>query len=494
VSRFGGWTAGLCFALAALGCGKTDSDDPSPSAKSEPRLVPWQLEAEGAEPLVVGIFDSEREQPCSFLPDVAGQLRCLPLAPGPLELTSSFADARCTEPIYRATLPVAGALRGAPLEPMALALEPDGCEQRYAVAKLRELAADAPHYVMFNGESCGLNMAGPPPYLAGDVVDFARGDAHDPKQLVSGKIVPGALLGERIRLHEVEAADGSRFQHSLSDEHWQKPCKLSEMRGSLSCLPASIRDTTNFHVDTACEGESLWYAEACSDPAFIGLYDELYALGEPWQGPVFEDGKGCRETQFPPDSGVRFYRRGEQLGEEALAAADWFQTGSGQLELRGLRGEDEELVVLSNWLFGDPQVLREQPTSTAGPRYLNRETGVECAPVWASDGEVRCVPSTVQLEPYTYEMFVDASCSKPAFLCTSTEPCAGSDMIVWGTDERGRKRALSRNEAVAVAGESLFGVMNDECVPAPFPNATLFESGDQLPWDDYPLLTEVNGG
>jgi hypothetical protein len=88
-------------------------------------------------------------------------------------------------------------------------------------------------------------------------------------------------------------------------------------------------------------------------------------------------------------------------------------------------------------------------------------------------------------------MFVDASCSKPAFLCASTEPCEGTDMIMWGTDERGRKRALSRNEAVAVAGESLYGLTNDECTPAPLPGSTLFESGEVLPWDDYPLLREA---
>jgi hypothetical protein len=497
VTRFGGWTAGLCFALAALGCGKTDSVPSAPEVDApgtEPRLVPWQLETEGSEPLVVGIFDSEQKQPCQFLPDIEGQLRCLPLAPGPLERTSAFADPECSRPIYRATLQGAEALRAATLEPIALAEKPDGCEQRYTVARLSELGADAPHYVMFNGESCGQSALGPPTYLADQVVDFARDDIFDPAELVSGEVVPGALLGERIRLHEVEAADGSRFQHALSDEHWQKPCQLSELRGSLACMPDSIRDTTNFHVDMACEGESLWYAEACSDPAFIGLYDELYALGPTWEDTAFESSKTCRESAFSPDSGARLYQRGEELGEDALAAAEWFQAGTVRLELRGLRGEDEQLIVLSNWLFGDSVLLYDQPSTTAGPRYLDRETGVECAPVWTSDGEVRCVPSTVQLEPFTYQMYVDASCSKPAFLCASQEPCTGTDLIVWGSDSNGRKRALSRNAAVAVAGESVYGLMNDECVSSPYSGTNLFESGEVLPWDDYPLLSEVNGG
>lgn len=454
--------------------------------------MPWQLETDGSQPLVVGIFDSERQQPCQFLPDTQGQLRCLPLPPTSLVRTASFADPKCTQPIYSASLQGAEALRATPREPMALPEKPDACEQRYTVARVSELGAEAPHYVMFNGESCGLNTLGPAP-PAGQVVDFARDDTLDPADFVAGEVVAGALLGERIRLHEVEAADGSRFQHALSDEHWQKPCQLSELRGSLACMPESIDDNTHFHVDMACEGESLWYAEACSDPTFIGKYDELYALGPTWEGLAFESSKTCRESAFSRESGARLYQRGEQLGEDALAAAEWFHAGSGPLVLRGLRGEGDELIVLSNWLFGDSVLVREQPSTTAGPRYLDRETGVACAPVWTSDGEVRCVPSTAQLEPYTYKMFVDASCSKPAFLC-ATEPCVGTDMIVWGSDENGRQRALSRNAAIAVAGESVYGLMSDECVSSPFPNTTLFESGEELPWDDYPLLGEVNGG
>ena len=91
----------MVLALAPAACGKTqappgnaraDTSGAGAAASDEPRLVPWQLQAEGSEPLVVGVFDRERQQHCGFVPDATGQLRCLPLTRGALELTRTFAD------------------------------------------------------------------------------------------------------------------------------------------------------------------------------------------------------------------------------------------------------------------------------------------------------------------------------------------------------------------------------------------------------------------
>jgi hypothetical protein len=500
VTRFrgSGW---VLLALALSACGKTQAPaggggvsvgGTGATASDEPRLVPWQLQAEGSEPLVIGVFDREREQHCRFVPDAAGELRCLPLTPGALELTVHFADAECQRPIYRSELPAAEAVREALEEPMALPLELADCEQRFVVARVTELAADAPHYILFGGTSCGPSMMGP---LA-DQVDFVRDAPLDPKNYVSGELAPGALLGDRIRVQEIEAADGSRFQEALYDEHWQKPCKLSERRGSLACLPASLDENTNYHVDAACEGESVWGVRACAEPAFIGQSSfELYALGEPWTGAVYEYGKGCREVSFPPDNGARFYERGGLLGDDAVAAVQWFQAGGGLLQRRGLRNDTGELFGLDDRLFGDSGSLRGAPGRVVVPRYHDSETGVDCWPIWTSEGDVRCVPSTVQIEPYSFEMYADAACSRPAYACFSQEPCVGTDLIVMGYDARGEYRGLSRHAAVAVQGDSIFSLQTGGCLASPpLGDMNMFESGEELPWDDYPLLSELNGG
>jgi hypothetical protein len=482
--------------LALAACGETQAPagggagtgGTGGTASDEPRLVPWQLQAEGSEPLVVGVFDREREQHCRFVPDATGQLRCLPLTRGELELTVSFADPECQQPIHRGQRPAAEAVRTALDEPMALPLELEDCEQRFVVARVTELAADAPHYVMLGGTSCGVSMNRPLP----DDVDFVRGPPLDLEDYVSGKLVPGALLGERIRVEEIEAADGSRFQHALYDERWQKPCNLNDWRDSPVCMAASMDDWTTFYVDAACEGEGVWYAAACGDPAFIGR-SELYALGQPWTGSVYELGKGCREASFAPDSGVRFYHRGEPLGDDAVAAVQWLEAGSGRLQRRGLRGDAGQLFGLADGLFGDSGSLRERSGSLVLPRYHDRETGADCAPIWTSEGDVRCVPSTVQIEPYSLQMYTDAACSQPAYLCLQQESCAGTDLILMGYDARGDYRGLSRRAAVAAPGDSIFSLQDGGCVESPAMGLNLFESGEELPWDDYPLLSEVNG-
>jgi hypothetical protein len=108
---------------------------------------------------------------------------------------------------------------------------------------------------------------------------------------------------------------------------------------------------------------------------------------------------------------------------------------------------------------------------------------------------VRCVPSTVQIEPYSFEMYADAACSRPAYACFSQEPCVGTDLIVMGYDARGEYRGLSRHAAVAVQGDSIFSLQTGGCLASPpRGDMNMFESGEELPWDDYPLLSELNGG
>ena len=132
--------------LIVAGCGKTatpekpestppDGTDPEP----QERLVPWQLEAPGATPLTVGIFDQKRGEHCSFVADRAGTPRCLPLPATELELQIHYADAACTQPIYFA--PNVKNARVLLDRNVAVPLPAEGCETRYAVGTLKEISA-----------------------------------------------------------------------------------------------------------------------------------------------------------------------------------------------------------------------------------------------------------------------------------------------------------------------------------------------------------------
>jgi hypothetical protein len=482
------WWSGAALLLSA--CGRTGATD-AEQTPSTPRLEAWQLETEGAEPLVVGIFDTKEQTHCAFRPDTAGTTRCLPLPVSALELTTNFADSECRRSVYRAVQPAARAVDLAAGQSLTVPLPVEGCEQRYAVAQLAPLTDTTP--LFFDTGSCRRSAAAANPVLAdlGQAQDYVIDEVVAPERYVSGTAVDGPLLGERLRVRQIESGDGFRFTQQLFDETWQKPCSLSTQRDALGCMPSSLGDTTSFHVDAQCEGQQLWRSPSCSEPAFIGNYGDFYALGELWAEPVFERGKGCREWTVPGSSD-EFYTRGDALGNDAIATPAWAQAGSGRLQLRGLQGDDGELVVLSDALF-DATTTPTVRYSGSVPRYYDTSIASGCRPVWTTQGDVRCVPETAIVDPYVYFFSVDAECDQPALFCPRAEGCVGVDVISMAYDENGEYRAVSRNAGKAVAGDMVFGMQNGECRPQGPAGVQFFDVGEQLSWDDYPQLGEVNG-
>jgi hypothetical protein len=481
------WWSGAALLLSA--CGRTGATD-AEQTPSTPRLQAWQLETEGAEPLVVGIFDTKEQTHCGFRADTEGTTRCLPLPVSALELTTNFADSECRRSVYRAVQPATRAVALAAGQPLTVPLPVDGCEQRYAVAQLVPLADATP--LFFDTGTCQRSAAAANPVVPdlGQAQDYVIDEVIPPERYVSGKEVDGPLLAERLRVRQIEDGDGFRFTQQLFDETWQKPCSLTAL-DALGCMPSSLDDTTLFHVDAQCEGEQLWRSPACSEPAFIGNYSDFYALGEVWAGPVFERGKGCREW-IVPGSSDEFYTRGAALGNDAIATPAWAQAGSGRLQLRGLQGDDGELVVLSDALF-DATTTPTIRYSGSAPRYYDTSIASGCRPVWTTQGDVRCVPDTAIVDPYVYFFSVDAECDRPALFCPRGEGCVGVDVISMAYDENGEYRAVSRNAGKAVAGDMVFGMQNGECRPQGPAGVQFFDVGEQLSWDDYPELSEVNG-
>lgn len=105
-----------------------------------PRLLAWQLEAEGTAPLVVGIYDQREQLHCQFFEDSEGQLRCLPVAALGVEVRPWHVDAGCTLPVYGVSPGLVERFEGRPLTVPVAASD---CEpERFYVATLSTLADD----------------------------------------------------------------------------------------------------------------------------------------------------------------------------------------------------------------------------------------------------------------------------------------------------------------------------------------------------------------
>jgi hypothetical protein len=488
ISRF----ISLAGALSLLACGKTRGHDgeggPGTTAA---RLVAWQLVAEGAPPLTVGVLDSEREQHCQFLPDETGKLRCLPLAPPSLELRYAHLDADCSSPVYRAHhLSDPSSIEG---RDVALPLPKQGCEQRYVVGRLRRVASDEARFVGEPGQ-CVLEEEGA---LSTDenTHDFVLDERSDPAAWVGAREQDGPLAEDRLRLRQFVAEDESVFDAGLVDEKWSRPCALRDIEERLHCLAPTLSDPTDYFVDASCSGDGLYPEDTCAPAAYLGDWtrpSELFALGEPWTDPVYRKGLECDPLTARPE-GQRFVQRGPELGADAVARAEWTREGSDRLRLLGLRGDGGAQLPLADPLF-DTSSFRRYPFESHRPRFYDEQLEAGCVPVWTADAGVRCVPETTNVDPYTYSTFADSGCSEPVYMCTSLEgDCAEGDIVLMAYDENGEYRAVSRNATVGLAGATIYSRSSDGCRPNPAGEIAYYKAGEELPFSEYPLLDEVNG-
>jgi hypothetical protein len=478
--------------VALVGCGRgapivgdagasdASAVETAPDATAATRLRPWSLAAEGAPPLVVGIYDTQEKAHCRFLPDEAGQLRCLPTAVVEPEGAGWFSDAACTKRVYRVDPLQARALEG---RPVAVPLPRTTCApRRYRVVTLKVRDVAPPH---FGGSPCGSLTIEPDPLAI--LVEMEVTGVVAPERWEAGTEATGARLSPRLFLWDIETTDGAFFQDHFVDEHWgHRSCRLENAEGGDVCAPARLDDITLLHEDDACKGTPVWRAGACEDPAFIGRFTKpFHALGAKYTGAAYELGKGCRLAgpQTTAEGSDLFYELGEPLGDDALAPVAWKLEGTGRLQLRGL-------VVLGGFLPVSLELARVDAMTSIVRRYHDTVTNADCDPLWTPEGRVRCVPTDVVVNPYSFHWFADAACTKTAYLCGDSKPCGGQYVVPFSVDARGELRA---DELVkAVDAPEIFTDGAGACVPmgGAFAGYTL---GDPLPWDVFPELVETNG-
>jgi len=437
------------------------------------RLVPWQLEAEGTEPLVLGTYDTQEQAYCHFETDSEGELRCLPpqLPPAVLPPAYLFADPECTQPLYEID---AGVLADADAQTrFTLPLPSQGCmPERHVVATVKQLAAGTAYVSEGNG-TCSETVDFSPP--AKIVVD----KVVDPQRYVRGTLLDGPLLNSRTRLVRVQGEDGSLVDDHLVDQHWSTPCTLTDSY----CVPFHVEEHSYYFTDPLCT-MPVWRVPACAPETFILGSDKIggdaYALGEPYAGIVSNGGHGCHPGVSPVDLslGDRYFFRGAQLPQgEAVGPVDWQPGGTGRLQRRMLGGAPKPVPV-ADYL-------------AAGPRYHDATTGADCDPVWTPEGLVRCVATDVLRDPtFGAYLFVDPQCTTPAFFCYP-EVCDNPPLaVVMEDDGRGGRRASKLASTLKISGS--YGLITQDGACTFNAMIDALKIGDTLPWDMYPALDEKN--
>jgi hypothetical protein len=458
------------------------------AASAAARLVPWQVLADGTPPLVVGVFDTQEQVHCRFLPDEAGQLRCLPWGLAPLTETPWFSDSKCQNHVYQSD-PMQG--RIVPGRPVAAPLPRVDCQpKRYVVATLRVMASDEG---LFAGATCAPMVQ----TQFGGYVNVTVDQVQAPDRWATVTEVDGPLLANRVRLRQVATADGTRFGNHLVDQTFGTPCTLESSAdpsaAGLTCVPPLLSQSGREGAD--CTGSVLaWRAAACSDPAAIGTpSSELFSLGPQWTGPVSIQLHGCqlisgRSTLDGPD---QFFERGPSLGTVGVASAALKAQGAGRFMMTGLLGPNGELVPI------DDEIAT--PNDWLVPRYFDQQANTPCDPRWTPEGVVRCIPKSVMTSPTDLGIFfADAACKDTAYFCARADQggCDGVPMTRSAIDANGETRITSLNSAQVVTTVYTFGQGGvGTCVTMP-PNpsgASFFKAGSALPWTMYPELFEMNG-
>ncbi len=466
--------------------GASDVDAGSAGAGTS-HLLPWQVEAEGTDPLVMGIYDSEAQVHCRFLTDQAGQLRCLPWSLASFTETTSFSDAACTKRIYLTDNTVGPTWVG---RPTALPLPRTACSaRRYSVGTLGVLPADAPHY---GGTPCAAIQPAPAPGFGQAEMTVVETQATDRWQ--KGTRVDGPLIGGRMRVKQVQMADGTRFLDDFADEHWNKPCHLVASGDDVVCQTAAVTSITG-NEGTQCTGLPVWRAHACDDPSFLGsaILSPFAAVGPVWSGPVSHGGQGC--TLLPASSTIDgpdvFYTTGAPLPDAVMDPKSWQATGTGRLRLRGLTDGDGKVVTFPSLLLWSE--LDTAVVTGAHARYFDAVANTTCNPVRTPEGVLRCLPtSVVSVQSANAYGFADDKCTVPAFFCPSyAASCPGVVVAQVTLASNGELQASSLNTARALT--TSYTSPAGTCIPVTFTSPGRYALDTAQAWTQYPAFAESNG-
>jgi hypothetical protein len=471
----------LAFRLIAVsilaGCSKEPVAPPAGA-----RLQPWELQAEGAPALRVGILDTREDVHCTFRLAADGQLRCLPIGPEELWPSGRFADAACQAPFWSARRAQGLALSESG-RPVALPTPSQGCQpRRHGVVSMRALPDGHAAFTLDGGRCVPDTSEQPTPSV--ETVDLVVERTFEAARWALGTETDGVALTERLSVRDVVTDDGARFATTLVDSRWQQPCRLAPQgdRG-LACWPSSVNALYGFFADATCAATPLVWVPSCERPAFIqDTSTSLFEVGAPWTGTIYQLARTCAgwgqgAAEVTSD---RYVQRGAPLGADALSFPTEATTGTGRFRLRGVRDRGGAFAAL-------PSDLQRIDV----PAYADMVTGEDCWPAWTTEGRVRCIPKSVNvIDDGAY--FADAGCTTPVLNCIGD--CARAKVLRMTTDENGRPLAVAALTAGAgLPPTNVYVRLDGACKQVGAEISGLTVAGDEIPLDTFPALTERNG-
>jgi hypothetical protein len=400
------------FAMLAVaaGCSSTSSTS-SPAAADVPAVDPgWKVSAATSGTRLrarfltagdarehVGFYDTLRNEGCTFQRAEGGRMRCLPPTLSYIDGTSVFADTACQTPVRAVVKP------GCDEPKYAIVTAYDGtCGQ--APFELRRVIGPASPVYANAGRGCAPSQA---QYLAiGDVVpwtDFAEGVSTP---------APGDGLVETLLV----TADGARQHEGFRATNFDADCTFQVMTdGVTRCVPDAISGEVLFS-DDACTTPSatfVYSTSPCSraatnrflepDPsnqicgAIRAIYDLLpasAASGNPGDLYVVPMGGTCT---FRQSSGGQGDRR--DLGANltpTLPVAARIGGGSGRLV---------------------PALVPAAGSVALDLGWHDRDRNVDCGFKLASDGKMRCLPSSAEATIFS----IDGACASPSHVAVPSK-------------------------------------------------------------------------
>jgi hypothetical protein len=370
------------------GAAGADADAGSSNApgawRSGDRIRARVLEIEDGQRYVVGWRDAELDEPCDFLPDADGALRCLPRG----EASELYEDAACEEPIdtFVATWCQSSPSRYARFR------DASTCSPGFQVREVGEfLGSDEWAYHRDEGACTTIQTFA-------HERRYALDEEVAPEAFVAGEVVVEG--DERIRARMIEGADGSRVPFGYLDQERGDPCALATAAdGEVRCLPSETLEVGALYADGACEAAIAGFdPDQCAPPATVAVVEgggtcdarrHVFPVGDVTPDAVprvrFEDGV-CQPTSTA--YGLELRALGDEVPAEAFPATPREVSGDGRLRLVRHRLGANAISPSGFW-----DAAREAP----------------CAFYLATDGTRRCLP----IGAWQIDTYLDPACTEP---------------------------------------------------------------------------------
>lgn len=382
----------------------TDDDDSDAVGDAGPLYVSgtrltvtaWELEDGRGVPRFV--IDTASQEPCAFLHDREGSLRCLPAPDGYIE---RYLDDSCTQPIWFTTSACDA------VTATSRAIVEDVCEEdrRYDVIPLTLASTPAAVWAL-NGSDCEPGEDTAALYVS---AWFVPGASADPSGYVAATETVESR-GDGLGVRVWTADDGTRLVHAMADEQLDASCtalRLDEAAAS-SCVSTRVawyNQPSSHFADAGCSEAALVSraSPAACPPDVLLSWDDAgttwaYAVGAGHTGDVYRFRPPSTCTLHAPPSTLSWWAPGRRLssadfpglGEGRLGAAPAprVHTTSSGVALMAFAGDD-------------------------GLRFVDA-AGAPCIParIDGPDAGV-CVPGDTRRVPAAPSLFSDALCTQP---------------------------------------------------------------------------------